>query len=152
MFDLNPVPKPKKKEKTKTLNLKHRRKKKKNWRHEWGILSHHDRHKPKWKEHGRVIQDVASHVWYRDGGRCQRCGAMQGELDRFGFPKRLEIAHLHNRSQMGSGEPDNLTLLCGPVVNSDSCHHWADSTAEGRRWKEKRRAELMKYYGREGIE
>lgn len=149
MFEHLPVPKPEKKEKTKTLNRSHR-KKNKNWRKEWGVLSHHSRVKQTWKEHGRVTTEAAEEVWNRNKGLCGMCGLPAGIKDKHGFPMNLEIAHLQGRGQHGSGEPWNLDLLHGPQVNSGTCHHHADHTADGREWRRKRNTELKKQYEMEG--
>lgn len=59
----------------------------------------------------------------------------------------FETAHLDRAGQGGAGdEPWNGVVLCGPSTNTGTCHHWVDSTREGREWRKKKRKELIKYY------
>lgn len=99
----------------------------------------HKRNKPKRRNVTRITKKVSDEVIRRSGGKCERCGKSQAYA--------FERAHLVNASQLGSGkEPWNIALLCGPKVNSGTCHHWADSTSEGREWKMEFRESLRKLY------
>ena len=95
---------------------------------------------PKRRNITRITPSVRKEVLRRSEGKCERCGRTQAYA--------FECAHLINASQMGSGkEPWNVVLLCGPKVNSETCHNWADETRTGREWKQAKREELKKYYG-----
>lgn len=99
----------------------------------------HKRNKPKRRNVTRITKKVSDEVIRRSGGKCERCGKSQAYA--------FERAHLVNASQGGSGkEPWNIALLCGPKVNSNTCHHFADSTSEGREWKMEFRETLRKLY------
>lgn len=103
----------------------------------------HNRLKKKRGQHTAITQKVRREVERRSGKRCERCGRSRA----YSF----EMAHLTNASQYGSGsEPFNIALLCGPRVNSGTCHQWVDETREGREWKQKKRLELIKYYETKG--
>ncbi len=101
----------------------------------------HKRRKPKRGQVSRITANVREEVKQRSGGRCERCGASQSYA--------FELAHLQQASQGGRGdEPWNIALLCGPSVNSGTCHNFADYTSEGREWRMKKREELIRYYER----
>lgn len=103
----------------------------------------HKRRKPKQKDITKITPNVRKEVLRRSEGKCERCGRSQS----YSF----EMSHLQQASQLGSGsEPWNIVLLCGPSVNSGTCHHFADYTAEGRKWRQQKRQELMKEYGVDG--
>lgn len=92
----------------------------------------------------KITQTVRKEVMERSGGLCERCGRSAA----YSF----EMAHLINASQLGRGdEPWNVVLLCGPSVNSGTCHNWVDYTAEGREWRRIKREELLQYYGKNGV-
>lgn len=95
------------------------------------------RFKPKAKDRGRVTPATYQQVIERDNYHCQRCGRTAGTLDTHGIPITLELAHIISKAQGGTGEADNLLTLCGPSVNSGTCHSWVDYTAEGREWLRK---------------
>lgn len=97
------------------------------------------RRKPKRGGITRITQKARNEVLKRSEGKCERCG----RTTAYAF----EISHLVQASQGGSGsDPANLVLLCGPSVNSGTCHHFADYTAEGRKWRMNKRKELVSYY------
>jgi len=100
--------------------------------------------KPTRGQRTRITPKARQEVYRRAGGRiCERCGRTQA----YSF----EVAHLKQASSGGSGsDPANLALLCGPSVNSNTCHHWADSTREGREWRMQKRKELKEYYEQNG--
>lgn len=99
----------------------------------------HKRNKPKRRNVTRITKKVSDEVIKRSGGVCERCGKSQAYA--------FERAHLLNASAMGSGkEPWNIALLCGPKVNSGTCHHFADSSKAGREWKMEFREHLRKLY------
>jgi hypothetical protein len=97
------------------------------------------RGKPRRGQFTRITQKVRQEVIRRSNGHCERCGRSQA----YSF----EMAHLINASQGGSGsEFWNVALLCGPSVNSGTCHHWADYTQEGRSWRLSFRERLKEKY------
>lgn len=99
----------------------------------------HGRRKPKQKNVTRITQKVRDEVLNRSGGKCECCG----KANAYAF----ETAHLINASHGGrGGDPKNVALLCGPSVNSGTCHHFADYTADGREWRMRKREDLRFYY------
>jgi hypothetical protein len=99
----------------------------------------HNRRVPKRWQRTKITRRVRQEVLERSGGACERCGRTQAYA--------FECAHLINASQLGSGrEPWNVVLLCGPKVNTGTCHQWVDETREGREWKQRKREELKQLY------
>lgn len=89
----------------------------------------------------KITQSARQEVYKRSGGKCERCGRTQAYA--------FEVAHLVQASKQGRGDdPENLALLCGPSVNSGTCHNFADYTTKGKEWRMNKRKELMQYYGR----
>ncbi|MFA1821201.1 HNH endonuclease [Virgibacillus oceani] len=89
----------------------------------------------------KITNKVRREVLIRSEHKCERCG----RTSAYAF----EMSHLEQAGQQGSGrDPANIVLLCGPSVNTGTCHHFADSTAEGRAWRMKKREELKRYYER----
>lgn len=87
----------------------------------------------------RITQKVRREVERRSEGKCERCG----RTSAYAF----EMAHLQSAGQQGSGsEPWNIALLCGPKVNTGTCHQWADETRQGREWRKQMRIMLEQYY------
>lgn len=105
------------------------------------INPNHKRRVPKRRNLTKITQKVRTEVLNRSEGKCERCGRTRAYA--------FEMAHLQQASQMGRGDdPANIVLLCGPSVNSNTCHNFADYTAEGRKWRMRKRKELMDYYGK----
>lgn len=104
----------------------------------------HDRIKQKLGNKTKITQKVRDEVLRRASERygypvCERCGRSRAYT--------FEMAHLIRASQGGRGdEPWNIAYLCGPSVNSGTCHNFVDYTAEGREWRMKKREELIEYY------
>jgi|SRR5690625_1974333 len=89
-----------------------------------------------------ITNKARQEIYRRAAGKCERCGMTN--------PYCFEVAHLVQASQNGRGDdPANLALLCGPSVNSGTCHNFADYTADGREWRMQKRNELMNYYERQ---
>lgn len=85
----------------------------------------HKRNSPTAKQRGAISKDVYNAAMERSGGRCERCGSTEG----------LQCAHLIRRWQVEGGTTvDDVAMLCGPSVNSGTCHHWIDYTQEGKQW------------------
>lgn len=98
-----------------------------------------NRNKPKRGNLTKITQKVRREVEERSEGKCERCGRINAYC--------FEMAHLQNASQLGSGsEPWNVALLCGPKVNTGTCHNIADETKEGKEWKQAYREKLKKLY------
>lgn len=86
------------------------------------------RRKPTSKMRGRITPDVYNEALERSGGRCERCKG----------PGPLEAAHLIRRWKIeGATTAKDIAMLCGPSVNTGTCHNWVDYTAPGRAWAEK---------------
>lgn len=101
------------------------------------INPNHRRRVP--KNRTRITQEVRREVYERSEGKCERCGRTQAYA--------FEFAHLIQASQLGRGDdPANIVFLCGPSVNSGTCHNFADYTAKGREWRMQKRKELIQYY------
>lgn len=91
--------------------------------------------KPTTKQRGRITPDVYQGAMERSGGRCERCGIA-------GY---LEAAHLIRRWKIENGTTVNdIAMLCGPAVNTGTCHNFIDYTAAGREWAEQFRQQLYK--------
>lgn len=84
----------------------------------------HNRGKAKQKDRTAITPRVAEEVHRRADGACEICGRRPlGTLD-----DRLELAHLIQRGQQGSGRiPWNIAALCGPSTQSGTCHWKIDS-------------------------
>lgn len=105
------------------------------------INPNHKRMKPKRRNVTRITKQVRDEVLERSQGECERCGRSRSYA--------FELSHLIQASQGGSGnDPANIVLLCGPSVNTGTCHNFADYTAEGREWRMNKRKELVEYYER----
>ncbi|OXL83151.1 hypothetical protein BCV73_08720 [Paenibacillus sp. SSG-1] len=89
--------------------------------------------KPTTKMRGRITPDVYQTALERAQGRCERCGKIG----------HLEAAHLIRRWKIeGSTTANDIAMLCGPVVNTGTCHNYVDYTREGREWAEQYRQQL----------
>lgn len=87
------------------------------------------RNKPTAKQRGYISPSVRQKVNERAGDKCERCYKNRNAV------WTLEQAHLTRRWQIeGKTTEYDLALLCGPSTQSGTCHHWADSTREGREW------------------
>lgn len=94
------------------------------------------------KQRGAVTKEVYKAAYERSGGRCERCGWREGSKSshRWG----LEAAHYQRRHNFGQAgvQSYDILMLCGPQVNSGTCHHWIDSTRAGMEWAKQKREEL----------
>lgn len=88
------------------------------------------REKPTAKQRGATSKAVYAAALARSGGRCERCGCV-GEL---------QCAHLIRRRLIKDKTTVNdVAMLCGPSVNTGTCHNWVDYTEEGREWGKAKR-------------
>lgn len=96
------------------------------------------RRKPTTKMRGRITKQVYDAALSRSQGRCERCG-------KDGY---LEAAHLIRRWKIEEATTVNdIAMLCGPSVNTGTCHNWIDYTAEGRNWAIEFRKKLYESEG-----
>lgn len=103
------------------------------------INPNHKRRVPKRRNITKITNKVRNEVLRRSEGKCERCSRT--------VAYSFEMAHLEQASQLGRGDdPANVVLLCGPSVNSKTCHNFADYTAKGREWRKQKRKELVSYY------
>ncbi|MEK3770084.1 hypothetical protein MKY14_16150 [Paenibacillus sp. FSL R5-0887] len=85
----------------------------------------HKRNKPTAKQRGAISNEVYNAAMERSGGRCERCGRIEG----------LQCAHLIRRWQIdGKTTVKDVAMLCGPSVNTGTCHNWIDYTKDGKQW------------------
>ena len=95
----------------------------------------HRRNKPTTKMRGRIKPEVYAAAMERSGGRCERCGQY----------RELQCAHLIRRWKIENETTVNdVAMLCGPSVNTGTCHNWIDYTAEGKEWAVEYREQLYK--------
>ncbi|RXZ84456.1 HNH endonuclease [Paenibacillaceae bacterium] len=99
------------------------------------------------KQRGKVSADVYAEALERSGARCERCG--KGGYQVW----TLEGAHAQRRWKYGQEgvRSADIIMLCGPQTQSGTCHHWADSTTQGRAWLLSKRDEFRSD-GREFLE
>lgn len=97
----------------------------------------HSRNKPTAKMRGRITPAVYYAAYERSGGCCERCG-------KYGNPDygTLQCAHLVRRWKLDQTTVNDVAMLCGPSVNTGTCHNWVDCTREGRVWAEDFRQRL----------
>ncbi|OMF54707.1 hypothetical protein BK138_16260 [Paenibacillus rhizosphaerae] len=94
--------------------------------------------KPTTKQRGRITPEVYQGAMERSGGYCERCG--KPGRQEYGT---LQCAHLIRRRKIEvSTTVNDVAMLCGPSVNTGTCHNWIDYTREGREWAEQFREEL----------
>lgn len=103
----------------------------------------HKRNRKTAKQRGQVTKDIYAEAWERSRGRCERCSRAEYEA------WTLEAAHAERRWRYGQEgvTAEDIIILCGPQTQSGTCHHWADSTKEGRVWLIWKREELRQRKG-----
>ncbi|MDK8182078.1 hypothetical protein [Paenibacillus sp. UMB4589-SE434] len=99
------------------------------------------RFKPTTKMRGRISPEVYQAAYERSGGCCERCG-------KAGSPEygTLQCAHLVRRWKLDETTVNDVAMLCGPSVNTGTCHNWIDYTREGRLWAQNYRKQLYDKY------
>lgn len=93
--------------------------------------------KPTTKQRGRISPEAYQVAYDRAGGRCERCGKPGSQ--EYGS---LQCAHLVRRWKLDKTTANDVAMLCGPSVNTGTCHNWIDYTREGRKWAERYRERL----------
>lgn len=93
----------------------------------------HKRVKKTAKQRGQITPAVYAKAAERSAGRCERCGRNA---------QCLQCAHLVRRWKLDVTTERDVAMLCGPSVNSGTCHWWVDYTREGREWAEQYRQRL----------
>lgn len=100
------------------------------------------------KQRGEITANVAAEVDKRSGKRCERCGWQPGNFDPTGARMGLQRAHLIRRHAIADRTAaEDLANLCGPSVNTGTCHWWIDHTREGMEWAKKYRKALQEGAG-----
>ncbi|MCG7385063.1 HNH endonuclease [Paenibacillus sp. ACRRY] len=95
----------------------------------------HKRFKRTAKERGRITSEVYEAALERSGGRCERCGKCD----------YLQCAHLIRRWKVEVETTVNdVAMLCGPSVNTGTCHNIIDYTQAGKEWAEEYRDRLYR--------
>jgi hypothetical protein len=92
----------------------------------------HTRNKPRLRDRGRIRPEVYEAAYNASGGRCEWCKFKDGAIDPKGQKWGLEAAHGVRRRHLDETTADDLIMLCGPSVNSGTCHNEADYTRAGR--------------------
>src|SRR5690606_24280732 len=103
----------------------------------------HSRTKKTAKQRGYISSKVRQAVDTRSQGRCEWCGWYEGQYDPTGRKWGLQKAHLRRRWKLEETTEHDIANLCGPSVNTNTCHWKVDYTEEGRRWAEQFRERLM---------
>lgn len=97
------------------------------------------RNKPTSKMRGRISPEVYAGAMERSGGRCERCDKPGSQ--EYGT---LQCAHLIRRWKLPETTVNDVAMLCGPSVNTGTCHNWIDYTAVGKEWAVNYREQLYK--------
>lgn len=106
--------------------------------------THKERQKPTRKQRGHISPSVSKAVKLRSGNRCERCGWSPGNYDPTGKRMGLQNAHLIRRGKIEiQTNANDVARLCGPSVNSGTCHHFVDYSAQGREWAKEYREYLI---------
>lgn len=92
----------------------------------------HNRKSPRLRDRGRIHPHVYSTAYDNANGRCEWCGYRDGSIDPSGQKWGLEAAHGVRRRHLNETTADDLIMLCGPSVNTGTCHNIADYTRAGR--------------------
>lgn len=104
----------------------------------------HKRSKKTAKQRGVISPSVAAKVDARANGRCEWCGWQRGNYDPTDRKMGLQRAHLVRRWNVDVETTEmELAKLCGPSVNSGTCHWKVDFTTQGRAWAEEFRGKLI---------
>lgn len=102
------------------------------------------RYKASAAKRGAISTKVRQRVHRRSEGRCEWCGWSPGTYDSTGRRMGLQVAHLVRRWKLPETTENDCADLCGPSVNSGTCHWKVDYTQEGREWAEHYREQLIR--------
>jgi hypothetical protein len=86
------------------------------------------RNKPTAKQRGSISPSVRLKAKVRANSHCEMCGRHERQV--WG----LQCAHLVRRWKLTETTEHDVAMLCGPSVNTGTCHNKIDYTAEGRKW------------------
>ncbi|MGX4584025.1 hypothetical protein [Paenibacillus chitinolyticus] len=89
------------------------------------------------KQRGDISPSVDREVKERANDCCEWCGAHKSQV--WG----LQRAHLVRRWKLDETTACDIALLCGPSVNTGTCHWKVDYTKTGREWAARFRERLM---------
>lgn len=89
------------------------------------------------KQRGNISRNVRYKVQVRANGHCEWCGVSEAAI--WG----LQCAHLVRRWKVDETTETEVVMLCGPSVNSGTCHWKVDYTAAGREWAKQFRLKLL---------
>lgn len=95
------------------------------------------------KQRGYIPLKASEKAKERAKGRCEWCGWSPGNYDPTERKMGLQRAHLVRRWKCESVTENDIAILCGPSVNSDTCHWKVDYTESGRKWAEQYREKLL---------
>ncbi|WP_217597145.1 hypothetical protein [Cohnella sp. GbtcB17] len=100
------------------------------------------------KQRGDISPKVAAKVDKRSKNRCEQCGWRPGNYDPTGARMGLQRAHLIRRGKVEDHTTaQDVAKLCGPSVNTGTCHWWIDHTREGMEWAKRYRKALQEGAG-----
>lgn len=95
----------------------------------------HKRSKPTAKQRGQISKEVYDEAVERSGGRCEACGWYEGSYNVGNRKWGLECAHLIRRRNVEMETTvTEVAMLCGPSVNTGTCHNKVDYTRAGKNW------------------
>jgi hypothetical protein len=93
-----------------------------------------NRQKKTAKQRGDIPDKARSKAAERSNGRCEWCGWVNGSYDATGRKWGLQCSHLVRRWKVEETTDNEIAFLCGPSVNTGTCHNKVDYTTEGRKW------------------
>ena len=106
----------------------------------------HKRFKPTAKQRGEITEEVYNEAVKHAGGRCEACGWIEGSYSKDNRKWGLQCSHLIRRWNIEVETTVNdVAMLCGPSVNTGTCHNKVDYTRAGKEWAVEYREYL---YGR----
>lgn len=93
---------------------------------------------PTQRQMGEINAKVRKQVNDRSMNRCERCHKHKLSV------WTLEQAHIDSRVRITHKTTANdLARLCGPSTESGTCHHWVESTQEGKSWMKAFQSKLL---------
>lgn len=86
------------------------------------------------KQRGDIPDKVRQKAAERAQGRCEWCGWANGSYDATGRKWGLQCSHLVRRWKLSETTVNDVAFLCGPSVNTGTCHNKVDYTEAGKNW------------------